>query len=85
MTDKTEIERKLTEEIAAILALDGCEVAPDTPLETLGMDSIRLVEVLIFIEKEYGIRLLDAGLDRDSLRNAASLAESVAKALPDCT
>ncbi len=79
--EKKDIENAIAGEIAMILGIDPGDVAPDTPLESLGMDSIRLVEVLIFIEKQYGIRLMDVGFDRDSLRNAASLASCVAEAL----
>lgn len=81
MIDKTEIERAITAETATILGIDDSDVTPHTKLESLGIDSIRLVELLIFIEKQYGIRLMDAGLDRNSLRDASSLAASVAAAL----
>lgn len=81
MVDKTQIENDLTSEIATILAKDEDEVTPNTPLESLGIDSIRLIEVLIFIEKKYGLRMMDSGLKADSLRDAASLADAVSKAL----
>ncbi len=81
MVDKTDIENDLVAEIAVILGMDEGDVTPGTSLESLGMDSIRLVELLIFIEKQYGVRLMDVGFDRDSLRDAASLAACVRKAL----
>ena len=73
------IETDLRNEIAALLGRDEGEVSADTSLESLGIDSIRLVEILIFIERQYGVRLMDAGLDRESLRSPASLARRVAE------
>lgn len=77
MADRKEIENALTDQIATVLGLAEEEVKPQTPLESIGIDSIRLIEILIFIEKKYGIRLMDAGLDRESFRNASSLAGAV--------
>ncbi len=81
MADQTEIENDLTAEIEVILGMDKGDVAPGTSLESLGIDSIRLLELLIFIEKQYGVRLMEAGFDRDSLRDASSLAACVCKAM----
>lgn len=71
------IQNELTTQVAAILGKDEDEVAPDTTLESLGFDSIRLVEILIFIEREYGVKLMEAGLTRDDLSTPASLARKI--------
>ncbi len=81
MVTKKDIEDALVNEIATILGLDEGAVSPDSSLESLGIDSIRLIELLIFIEKEYGIRLMESGLDARSLQDAASLAEAIKNAM----
>jgi len=42
--------------------LDPARLAPDQPLELLGIDSLAMVEMLLFIEDEFAVRLPpDAG------------------------
>ncbi len=72
---------ELTNQIASMLGLDEEKITPETNLDSLGIDSIRLMEILIFIEREYGIKMMDAGLDQDTLRNSSSLAARVAEIL----
>ena len=33
---------------------DGVEVGPTTPLDSLGVDSFSLMEVILFVERQYG-------------------------------
>jgi len=75
----TEIENTLIREIAIIVAADEQSITPETSLQSLGIDSIRLVEILIIIEKQFGVKLIEAGLTRDDLKDVVSLARSVAK------
>lgn len=76
-----QIAAELTDQIASMLGLDENKVTPQTNLDSLGIDSIRLMEILIFIEREYGIKMIDAGLDKDTLKNSASLAARAAEVL----
>lgn len=78
MKSTAEIERALTAEIADILDIEEKSISPNTSIESLGIDSFRLMELLIFIEKEFGISLINAGLQRESLQNVSSLASCVA-------
>lgn len=68
------IKEKLISYIAELLGIERTEISPEDELAALGMDSIRLVEILIFVEREYGIKLMDAGLSREALQSPASLA-----------
>ncbi len=80
MTDEdrlAEIESFLVRELATVLATDEESITPQTPLASLGVDSIRFVEILIAVEKEYGVRLIEAGLTREDLRDVASLARRI--------
>jgi len=75
------IESELSRQVAAMIGRNPEEAPPQTSLESLGIDSIRLVEILIFVEREYGVKLMEAGLTRDDLQNAASLARRIVRIL----
>ncbi|GAA3007910.1 hypothetical protein GCM10020229_19570 [Kitasatospora albolonga] len=38
------------------------EIVPDEPLDTVGLDSLVLIEVALFVEREYGIELAEGEL-----------------------
>ena len=69
-----EIEAFLIRELAMVLCREKTEIAVDTPLYTLGVDSLRFVELLIAIEKQYGVKLIETGLSRRQLQNIHTLA-----------
>ena len=69
-----EIEAFLVRELATVLCREKTEIAVDTPLYTLGVDSLRFVELLIAIEKQYGVKLIETGLSRQQLQNIHTLA-----------
>ena len=78
---RPEIEKALQSELAVILDLPESRIAVDTPLENLGLDSIRLMEIIVFIEKKYGINLIDAGLNQETMKDISSLAKLVSDSL----
>jgi len=55
-----EIERTLLEGIAAILSVDKASLAADRPFHELGVDSLGLVEILVFIEKTFKLQLIQS-------------------------
>ncbi len=77
-----EIENTLIAEVAAILARDASSIRPDTPLHTLGVDSMSFVEILVFIEKKFGLALIESGLTREDFETIRALASSISKRLP---
>lgn len=72
-----EIENILSQEIATILSVDSSKVIPDTPLHEMGIDSLSFVELLVFIEKTFNIKLMESGLTREDFRTIRSLASSI--------
>ncbi len=72
---KTEIEQILVREIGIILG--GVQVNEDMPLHDLGLDSMGFVELLVFVEKKFALKLVDSGLARDNFRTVRILANSI--------
>jgi len=76
-----EIERILVCEFARMFP-DAPTITADTPLQPLGLDSLRLFEIFVLIEKQFGVSLLDGPLTRGMLETPASLAAHIAGRRP---
>jgi acyl carrier protein len=76
-----EIEKKLIGEFATILGKDPAAIEADTPLHSLGVDSLGLVEVLVFIEKTFSLNLMESGLSKKDFKTIGSLAGCIEKEL----
>ena len=74
MTDS--ILPKLATFVAAeILKQDDRELAPDEPLISGGLiDSFHLVDLALFVEEEFGVRIEDFELNADTFDTLAQLA-----------
>lgn len=46
----------------------------NTPLDRIGLDSVSIVEMLLFIERRFGIEIPDSCLTHKNLESVASLA-----------
>lgn len=73
-----EIESQLIEGIAAITGRTAGEIASDQALHEVGIDSLGLVEILVFIEKHFGLPLIAADLTRKDFENIRTLAAYIA-------
>lgn len=51
--------------------LDPARMTPDQPLDALGIDSLGMVEMLFFIEEEFGVHLPSEGVTFGTLGEAA--------------
>ncbi len=49
----------------------------DTSFDKLGLDSFSIVEIILFIERRYGISLRDKDLTKDNLFSASALANCI--------
>jgi len=76
-----QIEEKLIRQVAVILSVDATNIKPEVPLHTLGVDSLSFVELLVFIEKEFKIKLIESGMTQDDFRTIRALAQCIAKAI----
>ena len=75
-----QVEEKLIRRVAAILSVDAVKIKPEAQLHTLGVDSLSFVELLVFIEQEFKIKLMESGMTRDDFRTIRSLAQRISKA-----
>lgn len=76
--------KELKEEIIEVLNLE--EVTPEdidenAPLfgEGLGLDSIDALELIVLMEKNYGIRLTDPAQGKEIFKSVAVMAEYISK------
>jgi acyl carrier protein len=51
--------------------LDPARLTPEQPLGSLGIDSLGMVEILFFIEEEFGVQLPSEGIALGTLGEAA--------------
>ena len=76
-----EIEEKIINQIALILSIDRGKIKLDVQLHTLGVDSLSFVEILVFIEKEFKIKLMESGLTREDFKTIRSLSTRIYNSL----
>ena len=72
---------KLKEHVAFLLGADASGIAADQPLHQLGLDSMGFVDLLVFIEKQFGLSLMNSGLSQDDFASLTVLARRIAGAL----
>ena len=68
------VEKRLVEEIATILCKDAAAISPTASLPSLGLDSMGFVELLVFVEKAFNLRLIESGLTREDFETVHALA-----------
>lgn len=71
------IQKELTEQIAGILSVESATVDIEAPLHTLGLDSMRMVEIIVFIETHYGVDLMGSGLKQEDVSSVVAMARTV--------
>lgn len=86
MVDEAVLRDELKQLIVTTLHLEGVEAASigdDQQLfgGGLGLDSVDALELMVAIEKHYGIKIEADDVDRTAFRSAASLARMVAEQL----
>lgn len=79
-----ELIQQLKEQIIDVLNLEDltpADIDNDAPLfgEGLGLDSIDALELIVLLEKEYGIKLGDASKGKEVFRSVNVMAEFISK------
>jgi len=78
-----ELKNQLKEQIIKALNLDGVQpsdIVDDAPLfgQGLGLDSIDALELIVLLERNYGIRIRDPKQGKDVFASIDAMAEYVA-------
>lgn len=86
MIDQPTLRGNLKRLIVQSLNLDGLKpdtIGDDTPLfgQGLGLDSVDALELVVAIEKEYGVSIQSHEVDKTAFACVASLGEFVARIL----
>jgi acyl carrier protein len=76
-----EIEQQLIKGIATITNKDAANIAPDRPFHELGIDSLGLVEILVYIEKNFKLQLIAADITKKDFESIRALAAHISKKL----
>jgi acyl carrier protein len=80
--DKAILVEQLKKQIIDALTLEDITpemIDPDAPLfvEGLGLDSIDALELILLLERQYGIRIQDPGERRDALQSVNAMADRI--------
>ncbi len=57
--------------------LDPARLTPEQPLSSLGIDSLGMVEILFFIEEEFGVQLPSEGITLGTLGETANYVDKL--------
>ncbi len=74
-----EVEEKLIQGVAEIMSIENAPITAETSLHELGIDSLGLVEIFVFIEKNFNLQLLESGLTKEDIKTIHSLAAYISK------
>lgn len=77
LNDQTAICESLCDFIQANLVAKGVQVDGDTSLTQLGLDSFSIIEIVLFVERQYGLTLPDEALSQENIQSASTLAKCV--------
>lgn len=77
-----EVQENIVAHVASLLGLKASSIATDQPLHVLGLDSMGFVDLLVYIEKQFGLSLVNSGLSQENFASLAGLSQKIAKALP---
>lgn len=72
-----DVARQLSAEVATLLHRPPAEISPDRPLHELGLDSMSFVELMVFIERQFGVNPLEAEIGPQDIESIGRLAACV--------
>ena len=73
----TEIKEKLIEQIALSVGQEPSTITSEMMLHEIGMDSLKLIELFVFIEKEFKVQVMESGISQEAIMKIESLAQSI--------
>lgn len=77
--DHVTVAQTLTAFVNANIMARGRRIQPDDDFEMMGVDSMALLKVLLFVEAEFGLWPPDDDLVTDNLRSPRALAHYICR------
>ena len=77
---KQDIKRLMVENL--MLQISAGEIGDDQPLfgpEGLGLDSVDALQLVVALDKNYGLKLSDTEVARKAMQNVSAIAEAIQK------
>jgi len=68
------IENDLIQFLRESIVTEALEFNNITPLNSLGIDSFNLIQILLFIERRFKVSLPDTALTQENLKSVAAIA-----------
>lgn len=66
--------KELCSFVSTHILAEGITLDKQTPLSNIGIDSFSLIEIVLFIERQYGIVLTDDSLIPENLKSIETIA-----------
>ncbi|HTV62936.1 MAG TPA: phosphopantetheine-binding protein [Verrucomicrobiae bacterium] len=84
MSDSTDLKREIKQLIVdnLMLKIGPDEIGDEQPLfgpESLGLDSVDALQLVVALDKTYGLKLADSEATRKALQNVNAMAVAVAQ------
>lgn len=79
MADQSEIEAALITFLQESVVAEGVQIAPETVLRDVGIDSYSVIEMVLFIERRFGVVLPEEKLIPENLQSVRALARCAAE------
>ncbi|MCL4120533.1 UNVERIFIED_CONTAM: hypothetical protein GTU68_029061 [Idotea baltica] len=74
-----EIEKAIAAFVRENLIAESVELKVDTALSAIGLDSFSLIEIVLFLERQFDIELPDEALSPENIKSVASFAKCAEK------
>lgn len=74
-----EVERALEEFVHGNVLANGVQIKPETLLRDIGVDSYSVIEMVLFIERRFGVVLPEEQLVPENLKSVRALAACTVK------
>lgn len=71
------VQQALCSELQTLLALNPGAVTPDTPLQSLDLDSLRFVSLMLAIEHKFGVNLMQGNIRSSDMKTVRALSALV--------
>lgn len=77
MLPKEEFEKRMIAFIQEELFEEDVEILPEQSLESIGVQSIELMELVFFVEREFKCKLKASSLSAENLKSVRALSNEV--------